>query len=48
MTLEVVQVPVAEVISPVVTGDIMVKVTDKTGYTPIISYVDPRLATLSQ
>ncbi|UOX37424.1 LPXTG cell wall anchor domain-containing protein [Weissella cibaria] len=41
-TLEVVQVPVAEVTSPVVTGDTAtVKVTDKTGYTPIISYVDP-------
>ena len=42
-TLEVVQVPVAEVTSPVVTGDTAtVKVTDKTGYTPIISYVDPK------
>ncbi|TVV30101.1 LPXTG cell wall anchor domain-containing protein [Weissella cibaria] len=42
-TLEVVQVPVAEVTSPVVTGDAAtVKVTDKTGYTPIISYVDPK------
>ncbi|MDY2519422.1 LPXTG cell wall anchor domain-containing protein [Weissella cibaria] len=42
-TLEVVQVPVAEVASPVVTGDTAtVKVTDKTGYTPIISYVDPK------